>query len=915
MDTVRLAELFADPPAAYRPMIFWGWNGDITAAGIEEQVADFAAKGCGGFFIHSMGENFRLQDFVRGMTPPYLSDEYFGLIRHAVETAQRHDLYAWLYDEGGWPSGTAQGHVVAGHRELKGKRLHARRVRTLDLPVLPENTVAAVGLPDIGVPVPVDLRELAEGLWPYEDLILFTVAPDGYPVDVLNPEAVRRFITVTHERYAECVGEFFGNTIPGIFTDETSLGGRLGASAAPWFGGMMELLAEQTGRDFRTYLPLLFSADCVGTDVFGRYSDHEIVAARCEYYDLLTRRFGESYWQQITDWCTAHGLIHTGHVGGEDNLPDNLSFGHFFRTAGVLPIPGVDVIWRQLFPGQRVFPFPRLASSAMKQAGARDTDRATDLAAPWAGSVLTESNAVYGFGLHYGQMRWLLDVQAHCGVNFYAPMAVQYTTSDGRLFGTMSHSGHGNPLWPSYEAFAEYVGRLCMVTRHGQEQAHVAVYYPTEALWTIEGTAEAWESLQHICAVLSAHHVPFDFIDADLLTTLTADVGCGCAGEVRYETFILPSVLALPAAVLGKLAELREAAATVLVLDHWPLQPSEMDSLTAHDEALRRLQQAGVKPTPAERLAHALPPAPPADFEVLQPHPELMVSSRTIGEAHVYLLTNNSPRTIEPLLALDLAGPGSLEAWDLRDGEVIALPWKADLHGQAVQPVLPPWATVVLVLHPLPDDATVEEAEWSEDALVLERWLSDPAHRPQALPPADVVAEFEAADRAEVVRQYLIEDGDVRLAEPDELPTVYEGEPAPLWDWADWPMPDFSGEVRYEFELVVADELTYRPLLLDLGQVFWTARVELNDQDLGDLLWAPYVLDVSGLVRPGANRLAITVANTLANQACRAEVEAEARERGWCNAYVERTLPMMREDLRSGLVGPVRLLVAVPRVG
>ena len=39
--------------------------------------------------------------------------------------------------------------------------------------------------------------------------------------DPLHPGAAAEFIRLTHERYAQAVGEFFGNTIPGIFTDET----------------------------------------------------------------------------------------------------------------------------------------------------------------------------------------------------------------------------------------------------------------------------------------------------------------------------------------------------------------------------------------------------------------------------------------------------------------------------------------------------------------------------------------------------------------------------------------------------------------------------------------------------------------------------------------------------------------------
>jgi hypothetical protein len=910
MDYTTLTRQFANPPAAYRPMMFWIWNGDLTPEGIEEQIADFAAKGCGGFFIHPMGENFRLQDFIRGMNPPYLSDEYFALVRHAVEAAQRHGLYAWLYDEGGWPSGTAQGHVTAGHPELRGKRLHARRVQALDLPDMPANTVAAVGLPELGVPAPVDLRELAQGLWPYDELILFTVEDDGYPVDVLNAEAVRRFIEVTHERYAEVVGEFFGDTVPGIFTDETSLGGRLGGAAVPWFGGMLELLTESMGRDARTYLPLLFAAEVVGDDLFGRYSGHEIVAARCEYYDVLTRRFGESYWRQIGDWCAAHGLIHTGHVGGEDNLPDNLSFGHFFRTAGALHAPGVDVIWRQLFPGQEVFPFPRLAASALKHTAPDDSLPAPD--SSWAGAVITETNAVYGYGLHYGQMRWLLDIQAQHGVNLYAPMASAYTTSEGRIFCTMSHCGPGNPLWPSYRAFADYVGRVCLLARHSREEARVAVYYPLEALWTIDGAPEAWESLQSICRSLCEHHIAFDFVDADVLQECTAQIGSGVCATTSYELFIVPAVVAMPARAAAKLAELREAAAGVVVLGHWPLHPSEMSGLAAFNEAIARLSEAGVAPLSPARLAGTLAEVAPTGFEVSGSHPKLVASLRGNEAAQFCVLTNNSARTQEPALAFDATTPAALEVWDVRDGEVIALPWRAGVHAQEARPVLPPWSSLWLGLRPLAPDEAPVTAAWPEEALALERWLSDPAHR--SAPPVDVVAEFTVADRVQVVRQHVIAGGDVQLVPEDELPVPYEGEPAPLADWSEWPLPPFSGAIAYEFELLVADELIERPLLLDLGQVFWTAHIELNGESVGDMLWAPYVLDVTGYVRAGTNRLRVTVANTLANDICRPEVEAEARERGWCNPYVERTLPMMREDLRSGLLGPVRLLVAAPHV-
>ena len=116
------------------------------------------------------------------------------------------------------------------------------------------------------MPVPLDLREVAQGMWPFEEILAFSLETGGYPVDILNPAAVRRFIDLTHERYAATVGEFFGNTIPGIFTDETALGGMVGGDAVPWTRELLEGLTERMGRDARIYLPLLFCPETVGSD-------------------------------------------------------------------------------------------------------------------------------------------------------------------------------------------------------------------------------------------------------------------------------------------------------------------------------------------------------------------------------------------------------------------------------------------------------------------------------------------------------------------------------------------------------------------------------------------------------------------------------------------------------------------------
>jgi hypothetical protein len=78
----------------------------------------------------------------------------------------------------------------------------------------------------------------------------------------------------------------------------------------------------------------------------------------------------------------------------------------------------------------------------------------------------------------------------------------------------------------------------------------------------------------------------------------------------------------------------------------------------------------------------------------------------------------------------------------------------------------------------------------------------------------------------------------------------------------------FSGTATYErtFDLP-ADQLgAGKGLLLDLGRVEAMAEVLLNGQDLGVLWKPPFVIDISGAAKPGANRLEVRVTGTWRNR-------------------------------------------------
>ena len=84
-----------------------------------------------------------------------------------------------------------------------------------------------------------------------------------------------------------------------------------------------------------------------------------------------------------------------------------------------------------------------------------------------------------------------------------------------------------------------------------------------------------------------------------------------------------------------------------------------------------------------------------------------------------------------------------------------------------------------------------------------------------------------------------------------------------LAPWKTWGLERFSGLVDYEKTVTV--NKAKGPMRLDLGQVFHAAEVWINGKPVGQKLWGPYVFEVGGSLRPGANTIRVRVANLIAN--------------------------------------------------
>ena len=133
-----------------------------------------------------------------------------------------------------------------------------------------------------------------------------------------------------------------------------------------------------------------------------------------------------------------------------------------------------------------------------------------------------------------------------------------------------------------------------------------------------------------------------------------------------------------------------------------------------------------------------------------------------------------------------------------------------------------------------------------------------------------------------------------RLTSP--IVFVSDSTPVQLQSWTKTGLAYFSGTAIYEKTFSLPQTFSVGRVVLDLGKVSSVAKVQINGSEAGTLIWSPYRLDITKLLKPGENRVRIWVTNT----------EANARAVGASHNILSKI------DL-CGLEGPVSLIPYVEK--
>lgn len=520
---------FICPDVSYAPVYVWVWNDICTREIIDIQLAEMKNLGIRSFYILPEPKEFRPDSMPTNLTPDYLSEDFFRLCSYAVEKGKDFGMRCWIYDEGGWPSGSACGNVIKAHPEYARQNLEFYEYSFSAGEVYKKIT------PNVIATFLNDTQIIEENYVFSNDTIVTEYVAEkdydsNYP-DLLNKAATEHFISITHDKYASVLKNELGKSVTAVFTDEPK------APCVAFNNELAEKYEAIYGESIIPHLPLL--AERITPT-------QENVHILYRWYDLCSRVFCDNFLLPCKEWANTHGMAFTGHMDMDHNPLGCVRGGGNFnlmRALRCFDIPGVDVIWRQLYPENKASDsndmkcyngfFPRYASSAAVHNGTR--------------LAMSEIFGVAGPGLTYDIMRYTVGYQAVRGINVFNPFNFPLGRKGEYLAQELPVFTEKQLYYSYIGQFNRYVERLSYISTVGERVCETGLYYPVSDFQgglKAENIAKKFDALGRS---LEAMIVDFDIVDDDVIQTVQgADDGCIRIGNGIYRNIIIPEGAFVP---------------------------------------------------------------------------------------------------------------------------------------------------------------------------------------------------------------------------------------------------------------------------------------------------------------------------------------------------------------------------------
>ncbi|OHB75039.1 MAG: hypothetical protein A2W31_03970 [Planctomycetes bacterium RBG_16_64_10] len=888
----------------------------ITKEELTWQLAQMHEQGIGGV------EQITMQEVYEKGNVPYLSAEYFDLVRHAIQEAKARGMeFSLNFGGPGWviggawvpPEDRSQNLIptalqLAGGQRFSGSlptkvgtvpstgQMPARDVADNDrLVAVVAGRVTGQRLEETSL---VDLTDQVEGRqlnWDVPDgtwqLMAFWLQYTGqqYAVDHVNKAAMQRYCSYLGNRFRDALGADFGTTVESLFCDSFEVA--LIDNGIYWSDGLLAEFQTRQGYDLRRFLPAVWwDVGAITPKI--RYDVNEFLSA----VGL------EAFFKTFLDWCDSNGVRGRIQPYG---FPTDIIQG-----AGLTHLPEMEIT-----PGEKdAVPWfdTRIGPKQYVASGAHLYGR----------NVVTVEAYTY---LHWEPCRATLEELKIASDGFLRAGANKFynhgfTCSPerdfalSRRFGAEMVISPPNVWWHYYRLLSDYVARCCYLLQQGDFVADIAVYSPLANQWTRDvRNARKWTrsfDWGALGELLLANGYDFDLLNDDVLQNhAKIDGGVIRVRSLEYRVLLLPNIESLPLETLLRIEQYARDGGVVVALERVPEYAVGRADYQRKDAAVRAIA-AKMFDTPVWRRN----PTAPRDYgqgktyhiqyvidrsDVLERHSSaldpflntlrrhvrpdfgidfvraelranggLSFTHRRLPDRDIYFVTNIQDRAVDMPVAFRVSGrPPS--RWDPYCGRVTPLAEYQQETDVTWLPVrLAPYESTFVVFGDGPARPHVTSSTWAEIRRVEQ-------------------GTVEAIARDNGTHWVTLDHGAETQVAVTGIPAVYEiagqwqltlvGRDFPplvtslarLVSWTDNARTKhFSGTGVYtiDFDLpdsYFADQLQ---LYLSLGVVGNVAEVELNGQSIGTCWMRGQQLAITAAARTGSNTLTVRVTNTLINR-------------------------------------------------
>jgi hypothetical protein len=491
----------------------------------------------------------------------------------------------------------------------------------------------------------------------------------GFPyTDLLNPKAVKRFIQLTYEAYRKAIGNEFGKTVKGAFSDIPVYHWHYATPrpSIPWTTSLTRIFKKTFHYDLVPHLPSLF------------FDTGEYSKIRQDFWQLVNSLFLNSYTVQLAKWCARNKLKYTAHYWGEETLHWQIPWtGDVMTHFEKQHVVSIDHILRNIEDPLGV----KQAASVAEQFGKP--------------RLISETYALSGHDLTFEERKWIGDWEYALGVNCLVPYIPAYSMRGRRKRDEPPSEFFQQPYWHHEKSINDYYGRLSYILTRGRRLVDILVLQPLNSARVLykpsiaepaayrphpdrfEGAGislyQYSQKFIELCERMLRLHFDYHLGNEELLARNARVKGSQLVvGDMKYSLVIVPPSINWSVQTIELLNNFIKQGGRVIAIKPLPsLVNGEdngqqlSDSITILDNDLDQLAKAV--------LSNVVP-----DIEI-ENGEGLLYQHRILENSDIYFIANTSREASYLNTRIKLRGGGKLELWDAFTDGRYALP--ADKEG------------------------------------------------------------------------------------------------------------------------------------------------------------------------------------------------------------------------------------------